>query len=450
MDNPNLSAQFGEFPSLPNTQISHELLVATEEGGHENGLSSEEIIKAAGTQYMDACCNEGFNLNQFFAVPALPREIRNGLEMAHLLLCSADMISNRRYEEASRMLSQCKKLSSQLGHPIQRLCYYFSEALQERIERQISSEPNKAKQITPDYYLLALCTTVSPYAKVLQFTGVQAILDAVRGEKRIHVIDMGIRTGCQWTTLIQSLSHKISSSSVRHLRMTAVGVNSDVLEDSGKRLTEFAKTMEIRFSYRSVRISNMEEIHEGLFNVKAGEFVAVYAPIVFGRLLYDPILLGNTVNVIMKLKPHILVVSEVEAQHNSPSFPNRFIEALFYYSAYFDCLEAVRHDRNDLKRVKYEEVCLQNEIRNIIACEGESRWARHIMMDRWRCFFRMVGFIEMRFSYRAWYQARLLLNEYNHGDNFTIEPNGSAMSVGWKGTRLYTQSVWSCKRMPKG
>ncbi|GLJ20612.1 hypothetical protein SUGI_0375440 [Cryptomeria japonica] len=131
--------------------------------------------------------------------------------------------------------------------------------------------------------------------------------------------------------------------------------------------------MAIPFSYCPVKISNMEEIHERLFNVKAGEFVVVYAPVVFGSLLYDPILLRNTINVIRKLRPQILVNSEIEGQHNSPCFANRFVEGLFYYSAYFDCLEAVLRDRNNLRRAKYEEVCCGNHISNMLACEGETR-----------------------------------------------------------------------------
>ncbi|XP_057813299.1 GRAS family protein RAM1-like [Cryptomeria japonica] len=460
MDDQNLFGRFEEFPSTPNIHTSHQFSLPTTEG-HENALSSEEIIKAAGAQYMHAWAEEGFNLNYSLAVPGLPGEEQNGIELAHLVLASAEMVSNQRYEEASRLLGQCKIFSSHLGNPIERLCYYFSEALQERMERQTCSEPYKGKEITPDVAdkyrsdygksefasLAALCTSVLPYCRILQFTAVEAILDAVRHERRIHVIDLGIRTGCQWTALIQSLSLKhSSSSSVKHLKITAVGVNSDDLEDSGRRLTVFARAMGISFSFCSVKISKFEEINEDLFNVQAGEFVAVNAPTVFKTLLYDPTLLGNTVNVIRKLNPRVLLSSEVEGQHNSPFFADRFVEALFYYSAYFDCLEAMLPDRNDLKRVKFEEVCCGSQIRSMIACEGEDRRVRHVKMDIWRSFFTWAGFREKKFSYQAWCQARLLLKQYVNAESFTIESNGSAMSVGWKGRPLHTLSIWACKK----
>ncbi|GLJ20614.1 hypothetical protein SUGI_0375480 [Cryptomeria japonica] len=454
MDHQNWFDQFEEFPSTPNIHSSHQFYVPTADEP-EIALSSEEIIKVVGAQY---------NLNCTFAVPSLPREEQNGIELAHLLLASAEMVSNQQYEQASRLLSQCMKFSSQLGNPIERLCYYFFEALQERIEHQTCSVPNKGKEKIPNfasnyksyyakgefYSVLAVCTTVLPYGKMIEFTAVQAILDAVEDEKRIHVIDLGIRTGCQWAALIGSLSVRVSSSSIEHLKITAVGVNSDDLEGSGRRLTEFAKSMAISFSFSSVKISSFEDINEALFDIEVGEFVAVYAPTVFRTLLYDPTLLANTVNVIKKLNPDILLNSEIEGQHNSPYFADRFTEALIYYSAYFDCLEAVLPDRKDLRRLKYEEAFCGSQIRNMIACEGEYRRVRHVRMDVWRSFFRREGFREKKFSYLAWYQARLLLKQYVNAERFTIEPNGSAMSVGWNGRLLHTLSIWTCKTMHKG
>ncbi|GLJ20615.1 hypothetical protein SUGI_0375490 [Cryptomeria japonica] len=405
MNNENEIGQFGVFPSPPNIETAHEFSVGTAKYGQENATSSEEIVKVVGTQYMHACAEEGFKQNYTFAIPVVAREEQNGLQLTHLLLVSAEMVEKQRYEEAYGMLSQCKKLSSKFGNPIERLCYYFFEALEERIERQTCGEPNKGKQITPDftnnyksdhgesdfYSLTALCNRVLPYARILQFTTVKAILDAVGKAKRIHVIDLGIRTGCQWTSLIQSIALEDSYSSIKHLKITAIGVNSDDLEDSGRRLTKFAKAMEISFSYCSVKISALDEIEECLFNVKAGEFMAVYAPTVFRSLLYDPALLENAVNVIKNLKPHILLISEVEGEHNSLSFVNRFIEVLFYYSSFFDCLEVLLPSRTDSRRVIIEEVSCGSQIKNMIAYEGESRKVRHVKMDKWRSFFQLAG-----------------------------------------------------------
>ncbi|GLJ20611.1 hypothetical protein SUGI_0375660 [Cryptomeria japonica] len=188
INNHILFCQFGEFPSTPNVHTSHELTEATAGFDNENALSSEEIIQAAGAQYVHALAHEGFNWNSHFNVPD-----QDGLQLVHLLLASAELVSSEQYEEASRMVSQCKKKSSHLGSPIERLCYYFSNALEERIKFQTCPEPEKWKQMSPDfannfpsdygkdelYALEALSTRVNPYAVTLQLTAVQAIIDTM-------------------------------------------------------------------------------------------------------------------------------------------------------------------------------------------------------------------------------------------------------------------------------
>ena len=126
-------------------------------------------------------------------------------------------------------------------------------------------------------------------------------------------------------------------------------------------------------------------------------------------------------------------------------FSDRFTEALLYYSAYFDCLEAVLPDRNDMRRAKYEALCCGSQLRNIVACEGEDRTVRHVKMDMWRSFLTRAGFREKKFSYPAWYQARLLLQQYVNGERFTIDQDGCAMTLGWNGKPLYSLSAWACK-----
>ncbi|KAJ4846290.1 hypothetical protein Tsubulata_008813, partial [Turnera subulata] len=59
---------------------------------------------------------------------------------------------------------------------------------------------------------------------------------------------------------------------------------------------------------------------------------------------------------------------------SSPTFVNRFIEALFYYSAYFDCLETC-WDHNIEHRLSIE-ANFSRGIKHIVAMEGADRIAR--------------------------------------------------------------------------
>ncbi|GLJ20644.1 hypothetical protein SUGI_0375930 [Cryptomeria japonica] len=419
-------------------------------------LSSQEIIKMASSRYIKVFDCGG--LDSFFDILSVAPEDQQSVESVHLLFTCAEMMRNKQYDQAARVLMSCRTFSLQWGNPIQRLCYYFSGALEDRIERETRYElSNFLKDvIVPTYNfqagynktelndLGAFATNIIPYVRLLQFTSVQAILDAARNDSKIHLIDLEIRNGSQWSVLMQSLALRSSSYPIKLLRITAVGKDIENLIEGGRRLHEVAQSLKIPFIYRMVEISSMEEIQQGMFNVKPGEVVAVYAPYAFSSLLYKRNLLDNLVDVIVKLRPRIMVNIEVEADHNSPRFENRFVEVLFFCSTWFDYLDVILPDRHDTRRVMYEEVFCGKTLRNLVACEMNDRRVRHVKTDVWRCYFGQKGLKEMSFSYQAWYQARLLLKEFPHGECYSLDANGSAITMGWKGTQLLTVSAWTC------
>ncbi|GLJ20621.1 hypothetical protein SUGI_0375590 [Cryptomeria japonica] len=432
----------------PEGQLHDEMLP------NEDILFSEQIPNFEGAQPIRICAHGGFN-----------HEVRQGekkeeMELVQLLLASGRMIGDGKYDQADRLVSKCKSLSRQLGSPTQRLAYYISGALQDRIHRQTHGMLNNAAKPVSDFAfniegefdqnelcsLVAYFTTVLPYTKLLQFTSVQAIIDTVGDERKIHIIDLGMRSGSHWTVLMEYLAHRVVSSSfaaLELLRITAVGMNGQELKKSRRRLHELAKSLGIPFTYSIVEIPNIEEIKHGLFTVKSGEALAVYSSFILRSLLYDPVVLANLLIVINKLRPRIMVNVEVEAQHNSPCFVNRLSEVLFHYMAYFDLLDVTLTDRNDIKRLKHEELITGSQIRNMIVYEGKERSVRHVRSDVWRCLFKQAGFREKSFSFQAMYQARLLLEEYASGEYYTLKLDGHAIIVRWKGTPFFSLSAWT-------
>ncbi|KAL6177047.1 hypothetical protein ACLB2K_053679 [Fragaria x ananassa] len=181
----------------------------------------------------------------------------------------------------------------------------------------------------------------------------------------------------------------------------------------------------------------MQDIKDHLFDeIEDEEAVVVYAPLVLRTMIMRPRCLENLMRVMRNINPCLMVVMEVEANHNSPSFVNRFIDALFYYSAFFDCLE------NCMKHNKYRviiEDLLRKGIRNIVAAEGSERVARSVKMDVWRTFFARFRMVEMSFSNSSLYQASLVAKKYCCT---TLDRNGKCLIVGWKGTLIHSLSAW--------
>ncbi|GLJ20643.1 hypothetical protein SUGI_0375910 [Cryptomeria japonica] len=451
-----MSGQFEDFSEPENLHVAA-----------DNSLHGEQIYNEIPPKLCDQIMNfqggngVGTSINNGLDCGVnLSGEEEERVQLVQLVLASGEMIGNEEYDDAALLVSKCKKLSSQLGSPTQRLVYYISDALQQRIQRNtLGISNNAAKPVSNLAFeidslfdvnefsvLAAYYNSVLPYIKLLQFTSVQAIIDAVGNEKRIHVIDLAMRTGSQWTVLMEFLAHRAATSTTsrrQFLKITVVGRNGEELRKIGKRLEELAKSLDIPFSYKMVEIQNLEEIKEGLFTVKSSEALAVYAPIILRSLLYDPVLLVDVLCIFKKLKPRIMVAVEVEAKHNSSCFVNRLREVLYNYCAFFDMLDVIFPDRNDIKRVKYEELLEGNQIRNILVFEGKERTIRHVTSDVWRVFFTEAGFKEMSFSFHALYQARLLLKEYVSGQYYTLQPDGHAIIVRWKGTPLMAVSAWT-------
>lgn len=61
------------------------------------------------------------------------------MQLAVLILATAgfaEKVSNQQYDHTSRLLKQCDKMSCKTSNTVQRVVYYFAEALREKIERE--------------------------------------------------------------------------------------------------------------------------------------------------------------------------------------------------------------------------------------------------------------------------------------------------------------------------
>ena len=81
--------------------------------------------------------------------------------------------------------------------------------------------------------------------------------------------------------------------------------------------------------------------------------------------------LGN----IRKMRPDVFILCIENSSYNAPFFVTRFREALFFYSALFDMMDALAPRDSD-KRVLVEQEMFGHCALNAIACEGSDRVER--------------------------------------------------------------------------
>ncbi|WCJ23334.1 GRAS family transcription factor [Euphorbia peplus] len=416
-------------------------------------LSTEEIIRIAGARFIQSysqvvdiasMLNNPFGLS-FSNLSDLDSA---NVELVELLLASAEKVGYQQFERASRLLNHCDSLCSDTGNPVQRVVYYFSKALQDRIDREtgrisLKVSPKKASlnpnQANPEADFR--CYQKIPFFQVARFTGIEAILENVARAKRIHIIDLDIRYGAQWPILMQALQSR-HDCPLELLKISAIGTSSKAsIEDTGRRLASFARSMNIPFSFKAIMVSDLLELKEDLFDKDPGESVAIYSEYSLMSLITAQNRLEHVMMLLRKMNPCVMVVMETEASTNSQSFVNRFVEALFFYSAYFDCFDACI-DRNDPNRRVTESIFFHHGIKNIVASEGKERWVRHVKLDVWRSFFARFRMKEIELSPSSLYQANLLLKQFASGSFCTLHMNDKCLLIGWKGTPIHSLSVW--------
>ncbi|WJX85162.1 hypothetical protein P8452_67660 [Trifolium repens] len=421
---------------------------------HHRMMSTEEIIRVAGaryTQYSSSHWSENICIQTHpygFDFHGLTEEQNRDIELAQFLFSAAERVSFQQFERAKKLLFYCQWNSSITGNSIQRIVFYFSQALLERIEKESGrvikgSEKNEEIELIQnmDPKKALSCHQKIPFNQVMQFTGIQAIVEHVMFETKIHLIDLNIKSGVQCITLMQALADR-KDCMVEIFKVTAIGVNSckNKIEETGKNLASFAVSLNLPFLFKAVLVEDMLEIKEDDFEIEEDEAVAIYSPYFLRTLISKQDSIENLMRVIRCIKPSIMIVLEIEASLNSPSFVNRFVEALFHYSAFFDILETCMKEEDECRMMT--EGILSAGIRNIVATEGSERNVRNVKIDVWRKFFARYRMVETRFSEACNYQAELVVKKFDYGNFCNVEKNGKCLILGWKGTPMHSISAW--------
>lgn len=206
-------------------------------------------------------------------------------------------------------------------------------------------------------------------------------------------------------------------------------------------MASVAQTMNLTFSFKVLIVSGMLDLKEDLCELDANETVAVFCHYSLHSMISQQNRLECIMEVVRRINPCMLVVTEAEANHNSPAFVSRFVEVLFFYTAYFDCLETFMKE-NESHRMILESEYFGEAIMNILAAEGEERKVRNVKIDVWRAFFARYGMVETELSMSSLYQANLVVQKFDCKSFCTLDMNAKSLIIGWKGTPICFLSVW--------
>ncbi|XP_010913242.1 scarecrow-like protein 18 [Elaeis guineensis] len=374
---------------------------------------------------------------------------------SQLLISCAKLIHRADYSDARRIISFLSTISSPHGDSTDRLIHQFTRALSLRIDNLthlLSPSLFSSNGDTLQSSYLSL-NKVTPFLRFAHLTANQAILEAIDGRQSIHILDFNTLHGVQWPPLLQAIAERSDDPSNRpSIRITGTGADLDVLHRTGDRLEAFANSLGLRFQFHPLYLSTTNvDTGAGLrsFQLHPGETLAVNCVLFLHKLLKDgsstddpPCELMAFLRAVKAMKPVVVTVAEREANHNSPVFLQRFMEALDHYTAVFESLEATLPPKSQERR-EVEELWLGREIEDIVSREGEGRRERHARFEWWEGLMRDRGFSSVQLSPFAFSQAKLLLRLHYPSEGYQLQMSKNCLFLGWQHKPLFSVSSWN-------
>ncbi|XP_076942339.1 scarecrow-like protein 23 [Bidens hawaiensis] len=422
---------------------------------NDRKLSTIERIRMAGLHFIDSYSNSDEISNPNHAFPfsssGLSDDEAKDINLLLTLLASANKTGQQHFNEAIKLIESCNNTSSNEGTTVQRLVYYFSEAIREKINREIGRDAcdglERMQMFDLQKALMGINASILafhqkvPMAQVCQFTSIHTILENLGRARHVHVIDLEIRSGMQYTVLMQAIASR-SEWQLKHLKITAIGTRSESrIKDTCNHLADFARSKSIPFSFEIVMVPDMLDFNINLLELDRNEKIAVYSAVSLSSLIVTPNRLEHLMRELRKINPCITVITEVEANHTSATFVNRFIDALFFYGALFDSL-SVCLGNDEVNRKVAESVYYAYSIRNIVAAEGDDRTIRHTGIDVWRAFFARFGMAEIELSGESLNEAKLLIDNFECANCCQLPVDGRCLVVDWNGVPMFSVSAW--------
>ncbi|XP_056167516.1 scarecrow-like protein 1 [Syzygium oleosum] len=367
-----------------------------------------------------------------------------------LLFDCATAISEGNVREASIIIDKVRQIVSIQGDPPQRIAAYMVEGLAARMgasgkflyKALKCKEPPSSDRLAAMQILFEVC----PCFRFGFMAANGAIIEAFKGEKRVHIVDFDINQGSQYITLIQTLA--TLPGQPPHLRLTGVDDPESVqrpvggLKHIGQRLVKLAEALNVPFKFRAVA-SRTPLVTPAMLDPQPREALVVNFAF---QLHHMPDESVSTINerdqllrMVKSLNPKLITVVEQNMNTNTAPFLARFGEAYSYYSAVFDSLDATL-PRESQDRINVERQCLARDIINIVACEGEERIERYEVAGKWRARMMMAGFTSCPMSESVTESIINLIRQYS--ERYKIKDDMGALHFGWEDKSLIVASAW--------
>lgn len=375
-----------------------------------------------------------------------------------ILLETAKAMADKDSGRVQQLMWMLNEMSSPYGDVDQKLAAYFLQALFSRMtdsgeqsRRNLITAAEKACSFEATREMMLKFQEVSPWTTFGHVACNGAIMEAVDGESKLHIIDFSNTYCTQWPTLLEAIATR-SSDETPHLRLTTVVVSSGgggvqkVMREIGSRMERFARLMGVPFKFHVIHhAGDLSEFNLAALDVGDDEAVAINCV----GSLHSARATGNSrdalISCFSKLRPRIVTIVEEEADLNvgegGLEFVSGFGECLRWFRVYMESLE------ESFARTSNERLMLERAagraIVDLVACPPHESVERRDTAARWCRRLHGAGFRHVAFSEEVCDDVRSLLRKYREGWTMVAQSLDSAgIFLSWREQPVVWASAW--------
>ncbi|KAL6654487.1 hypothetical protein ACP70R_007952 [Stipagrostis hirtigluma subsp. patula] len=377
---------------------------------------------------------------------------RDFVDLCKLLSSCAQAVAVNNRVRAYELLKQIKQHASSTGDATQRLAQCFAIGLEVRLAGRGSHLWQSLMAERPSFmdFLKAynLYMAVCCFNRVAFSFSVMTIVHVMAGKNRLHIVDYGMQNGFQWAGLLRWMANweggppEVKITAIRLFQPKSCPAKQ--IEEIGHRLSKCAHDFGVPFKFdvinerwESVCIKNLNTdsdevlVVNDLFNLHILMDESIY----FDKPNPRDVVLNN----IRKMKPDVFIQGIVNCSYGT-SFLTRFREALFYYGAVFDLLDATI-PREGKIRLVLEQGILGHSMLNVIACEGMDLVNRPEKYKQWHVRNQRAGLRQLPLKQNI---VKVLKDKVknDHHKDFFVSEDGQWLLQGWMGRILFAHSTW--------
>ncbi|KAL3329908.1 hypothetical protein AABB24_033992 [Solanum stoloniferum] len=405
--------------------------------------------------------NPNYHENSSSSRSQSPEDVSDSKWAPRLLHECATAISNKDSTKIHHLLWMLNELASPYGDCNKKLAFYFLQALfckatdtGLRCYKTLTSAAEKSKSFDSSRKLILKFQEVSPWTTFGHVASNGAILEALDGENKLHIIDISNTFCTQWPTLLEALATR--NDETPHLKLTVVVmestlVKSHVMKEVAQRMEKFARLMGVPFEFNVISgLNHLKELTKESLNIQEEEALAVNCIGALRRVEVDE--RGAFIRMLQSLNPKVVTIVEHEADFSSTrnDFVKCFEECLRFYTLYFEMLDESFPTTSN-ERLVIERECSKCIVK-VLACDNEigddqGDSERRERGNQW-CARLKECFTPFTLNDDAVDDVKALLKRYKAGWSLVL-PQANQESPGIYLTWREEQVVWASSWKPQ-